>query len=116
MSDPRELYQLSKALRTRAKGYEDFTVVILDDFELEYELAYNTYAALPSEQTTVSGLTNGFAVWHAVSTPLAIASNSTPHQCSKAGDQLVLGLCQLGMYDVCFTVRLWGVSKEEGAS
>ena len=33
MDDPRELYQLSKALRTRAKGYEDFTVIILDDFD-----------------------------------------------------------------------------------
>lgn len=33
MDDPRELYQLSKALRTRAKGFEDFTVVVLDDFD-----------------------------------------------------------------------------------
>lgn len=33
MDDPRELYQLSKALRTRAKGYEDFTVIVLDDFD-----------------------------------------------------------------------------------
>ena len=44
MDDPRELYQLSKALRTRAKGYEDFTVVILDDFDSWWQDTLHSFA------------------------------------------------------------------------
>lgn len=33
LPDPTELFQLSKALRTRQKGFEDFSVVILDDYD-----------------------------------------------------------------------------------
>lgn len=32
LDDPRELMVISKALRTRAKGFEDFTVVVLDEY------------------------------------------------------------------------------------
>ena len=44
MDDPRELYQLSKALRTRAKGYEDFAVVILDDFDSWWQDTLHSFA------------------------------------------------------------------------
>ena len=44
MDDPRELYQLSKALRTRAKGYEDFTVVILDDLDSWWQDTLHSFA------------------------------------------------------------------------
>lgn len=33
MDDPREVYELGKALRKRQKGFEDFTVVVLDDYD-----------------------------------------------------------------------------------
>lgn len=44
MDDPRELYQLSKALRTRAKGYEDITVIILDDFDSWWQDTLHAFA------------------------------------------------------------------------
>lgn len=44
MDDPRELYQLSKALRTRAKGYEDFTVIVLDDFDSWWQDTLHAFA------------------------------------------------------------------------
>jgi hypothetical protein len=44
MPDPRELYQLSKALRVRAKGYEAFTVLVLDDFDSWWQDTLHNYA------------------------------------------------------------------------
>lgn len=44
MDDPRELYQLSKALKTRTKGYEDFTVIVLDDFDSWWQDTLHAFA------------------------------------------------------------------------
>ena len=44
MDDPRELYQLSKALKTRVKGYEDFTVIVLDDFDSWWQDTLHAFA------------------------------------------------------------------------
>ena len=44
VDDPRDLMVLSRALRTRAKGYEDFTVVILDDFDSWWQDTLHSFA------------------------------------------------------------------------
>lgn len=44
MDDRREVYELSKALRSRAKGFEDFTVVILDDYDSWWQDTLHAYA------------------------------------------------------------------------
>ena len=44
VDDPRELFVLSKALRARSKGYEDFTVVVLDDFDSWWMDTLHAYA------------------------------------------------------------------------
>lgn len=44
MDDPRELYQLSKAMRARQKGYENFTVVVLDDFDSWWQDTLHAFA------------------------------------------------------------------------
>lgn len=51
VDDPRELMVISKALRTRAKGFEDFTVVILDE---ESSWWTDTLHAFAREQAGVS--------------------------------------------------------------
>lgn len=44
MDDPRELFQLSKGMRARAKGFEKFTVVVLDDFDSWWQDTLHGYA------------------------------------------------------------------------
>ena len=44
MDDPRELFQLSKGMRARSKGFEKFTVVVLDDFDSWWQDTLHGYA------------------------------------------------------------------------
>ena len=44
VDDPRDLMVLSRALRTRAKGYEDYSVVILDEYSSWWQDTLHAYA------------------------------------------------------------------------
>lgn len=44
MTDPREVFMVSKALRSNAKGWEDFTVVVLDDYDSWWMDTLHSYA------------------------------------------------------------------------
>lgn len=44
LPDPREVHQVSKALRTNAKGWEDFTVIVLDDYDSWWQDTLHAFA------------------------------------------------------------------------
>ena len=44
MDDPRELFQLSKGLRQRLKGFENITVIVLDDFDSWWQDTLHSFA------------------------------------------------------------------------
>lgn len=44
LPDPVELFQLSKVLRTRAAGFEDYSVVVLDDFDSWWQDTLHNFA------------------------------------------------------------------------